>query len=73
MLQVAALQHRKAAEALKERLILLGFEAYVTAVKSANTQIYRVSLGPYQQITMARDEQQRLRDNHINSMVITGG
>ena len=67
-LQIATLKKQKDADALKAKLLLLGFDVVVKTVPVRNETWYRVSTGPYLSAAAKHADQDRLRENHIASL-----
>jgi cell division protein FtsN len=66
-LQVATLSRQEDADALKAKLLLLGFDVVVKTVIIKNEIGYRVSTGPYLTLAAKQADQDRMRENHIGS------
>ncbi|MDQ2994659.1 MAG: SPOR domain-containing protein [Pseudomonadota bacterium] len=71
VLQVAALKKHEDADRLKARLILQGYDVFISKPKIKNVQWYRVNVGPYRTTGNAKAQQKRLKANNINSLLLT--
>jgi len=65
-LQVASLQRQEAVDALKAKLLLLGFDVTIKTQKIKGETWYRVNIGPYPTLSALHNDQNRLRENNIN-------
>lgn len=70
ILQVASYKQFNDADRLKASLILSGYNANVRATMAMDQQWYRVYLGPNMTKSHAEKLQQRLRDEHIDSILL---
>jgi len=71
ILQVASLQSLKQAQQLKDKLFSLGYIANITSFESKGGIIWnRVMTGPYKSLEDAEDTQDRLRQQHIDGILI---
>ncbi len=71
ILQVGSFRNHADADALKARLALLGLEARIEAVvnKSGNTW-HRVRLGPFTDIKLMKKARRKLKNNHIDFVML---
>ncbi|MCK4869760.1 MAG: SPOR domain-containing protein, partial [Gammaproteobacteria bacterium] len=69
VLQIAVVKKFAEADRLKAELALLGFDAFVTKVKSRGGEINRVLVGPYFSKKAAVIDQRRLMQNQIKSIL----
>ena len=67
-LQVAALKRQEDADALKAKLLLLGFDVNIKTQNIKGEILYRVNIGPYPTLSALHGDQSRLRENNINSI-----
>ena len=67
-LQVAALHRQEDADALKAKLLLLGFDVTIKTQNIKGETWYRVNIGPYPTLSALHNDQNRLRENNINSI-----
>lgn len=65
-LQVASLHSQEDADALKAKLLLLGFDVTIKAQTIKGETWYRVNIGPYSTLSALHSDQNRLRENNIN-------
>jgi cell division protein FtsN len=70
LLQVASVKDYKDADSMKAQLTLLGFDVNIQKVKLGNKVMNRVTLGPYNSLHDAQEDQQRLRKNKVNGMLL---
>lgn len=70
LLQVGSFGDRSQAEQFKAKLALLGLQAGVQAVSINGKNWYRVRLGPYSNRTALLNDQKRLNNNQIKSIVL---
>lgn len=70
LLQVASVKEYKDADSMKAQLTLLGFDVNIQKVKLGNKIMNRVTLGPYHSLHIAQEDQQRLRENKVNSILL---
>lgn len=70
-LQIASIKSgEKDANKLKEQLALLGFDAYVDKFTTDNGDVWnRVNVGPYVSLIAARADQEKLKQNNIDSIL----
>ncbi len=69
-LQIATFKNYFAADRLRAKLALLGFDVYIDKIKSKNdTVLNRINVGPYFSSKAAKSDQKRLDENNINSVV----
>lgn len=69
-LQAGAFRDQAEAEALRGKLALMGVEARVSELPSANGVLYRVRVGPYGQIDAMNKVRGKLNDNGVDAAVI---
>lgn len=69
-LQIATFKNYAAADHLRAKLALLGFDVYIDKIKSkGDTVLNRINVGPYLFYKSAKQDQQRLNENNINSVL----
>ena len=68
-LQIAASPHQEEVDALKAKLLLLGFDVVIKPTVVKGETWYRVNVGPYSTLSVLHTDQNRLRENHINSIL----
>lgn len=69
-LQIATFKNYFAADRLRAKLALLGFDVYIDKIKSKNDSVLnRINVGPYFSSKAAKSDQKRLDENNINSML----
>lgn len=73
LLQAGAYTSGDAAENMKAKLALLGFEANVSASTRDGAQVFRVRLGPYTHIDDLNRVRQRLAENGIDAGIVPLG
>jgi cell division protein FtsN len=73
LLQAGAYTSGDAAENMKAKLALLGFEANVSSSTRDGAQVFRVRLGPYSHIDDLNRVRQRLAENGIDAGVVPLG
>jgi len=73
LLQAGAFNSGDAAENMKAKLALLGFEAIVAPSTNSGTTVYRVRLGPYSHVDDLNRVRQRLAENGIDANVVPQG
>ena len=73
LLQAGAFNSGDAAENMKAKLALLGFEAIVAPSTANGTSVYRVRLGPYSHIDDLNRVRSRLAENGIDASVVPQG
>lgn len=66
-LQVAALHRQEDVDALKAKLLLLGFDVTIKTQNIKGETWYRVNIGPYPTLSALHSDQNRLRENNINT------
>lgn len=69
--QVGEFQGYAAADELKAKVVLQGYEATITPVKKDNATLYKVWLGPFATREQALRQQKDLTANQIKSVIIT--
>ena len=69
LLQVAALKNDTEVDKLKAQLIMLGFNVQVQSFDNHGSMWKRVTLGPYATQAKAEIDQQKLKQNHFNSIL----
>ena len=70
MLQVASVKQYTDADRLKAELTLLGFNVFIQKYKAGKITLNRVNIGPYASTQAAKLDQNRLRQNKINSLLL---
>jgi cell division protein FtsN len=70
LLQAGAFATSDAAENMKAKLALLGFEAIVAPTSKDGSAVYRVRLGPYSHIDDLNRVRQRLAENGIDASLV---
>lgn len=70
LLQVATVKNSSDAEHIKSELALIGFEANVEQLKINDVIWYRVNVGPYSSEIAAKNDQKKLNDNKVQSVVV---
>jgi cell division protein FtsN len=73
LLQAGAYTSGDAAENMKAKLALLGFEANVSTSTRDGAQVFRVRLGPYSHIDDLNRVRQRLAENGIDAGIVPIG
>lgn len=75
MLQAGSFRSFGPADRLKAQLALLGIEANIEQVnRSASEQVYRVHIGPFQDLQRVDQVRSRLKQHSIDAIVLkTGG
>lgn len=73
LLQAGAFNSGDAAENMKAKLALLGFEAIVAPSSANGTSVYRVRLGPYSHIDDLNRVRSRLAENGIDASIVPQG
>jgi cell division protein FtsN len=73
LLQAGAFNSGDAAENMKAKLALLGFEAIVAPSTANGTSVYRVRLGPYSHIDDLNRVRSRLAENGIDASIVPQG
>lgn len=68
ILQVGSFKKHSAADQVKARLALLGFEAYIESGVINGEGVYRVRIGPYNNLTKLKSIRQRLLANNLDFM-----
>jgi cell division protein FtsN len=69
-LQIATFKNYSAADRLRAKLALLGFDVYIDKIKSkTDTVLNRINVGPYLSSKEAKADQKRLEENNINSLL----
>ena len=72
-LQVASLQNRNDAEQLKAHVSELGYAVALQAYRTTEGTVWnRVLAGPFQTLTEAKNSQESLRQEKLNSIVLQG-
>lgn len=70
MVQVASVKKLEDADKLKAELTLLGFDVNIQKITSGHNILNRVVIGPYDTVSAAQAQQERLRKNNISSIVV---
>jgi cell division protein FtsN len=73
LLQAGAYTSGEAADNMKAKLALLGFEASVSTLNKDGAQVFRVRLGPYTHIDDLNRVRQRLAENGVDAAVVPAG
>ncbi len=68
ILQVGSFKQNKAADEVKARLALLGFQAYIEPGVINGESTYRVRIGPYKNLTKLKSARERLLANDLDFM-----
>ncbi len=68
ILQVGSFKQLKAADQVKARLALLGFKAYIEPGVINGEGIFRVRIGPYNNLTKLKSARERLLANDLDFM-----
>lgn len=68
ILQVGSFRKHSAADQVKARLALLGFEAYIEDGVVNGEGVYRVRIGPYSNLSKLKSVRQRLLANNLDFM-----
>ncbi len=68
ILQVGSFKKNTAADQVKARLALLGFEAYIEPGVINGEGVYRVRIGPYSNISKLKSVRKRLLANNLDFM-----
>ena len=69
-LQAGAFRDQNDAESIRAKLALLGFEAHITERTSENGALYRVRIGPLNQLETMNRTRSKLAENGIDAAVI---
>lgn len=69
-LQIAAVKNFIDADRLRAQLTLLGFNVKISAFKAGKNVLNQISVGPYSSSKLAKIDQDRLKEKHINSLLI---
>ncbi len=69
--QVGEFKGYAAADELKAKVVLQGYETTITPVKKSNVVLYKVWLGPYTTREQALQQQKDLAATQIKSVIIT--
>ena len=70
LLQAGAFNSSEAAENMKAKLALLGFEAIIAPTTKDGSAVYRVRLGPYSHIDDLNRVRARLAENGIDASLV---
>ena len=70
ILQVASVKEYTDADRLKAELTLLGFNVFIQKYQTGQVTWNRVNIGPYASLQQAATDQNRLRQNNINSILL---
>lgn len=68
ILQVGSFKQNKAADQVKARLALLGFQAYIESGVINGEGTFRVRIGPYKNLSKLREARERLLANDLDFM-----
>jgi cell division protein FtsN len=71
LLQVASFSQSSEAERMKAQLLLAGFDANVQLFVNENKTWSRVLIGPFEDVKLAREQQEKLKHEKIDSLLIT--
>lgn len=69
-LQVGAFRDQSEAESAKARLALMGFEAKISERQADTGSLYRVRVGPFNQLETMNRIRGKLSDNGVNAAVV---
>lgn len=69
VLQVGTFQNQADADSLKAKLLLLGFDVAIKNTTLQGKIMYRVNVGPYSSLAILHTDQNRLHENHIDSIL----
>jgi cell division protein FtsN len=69
-LQVGAFREQNEAESAKARLALMGFEAKISERQADTGSLYRVRVGPFNQLETMNRIRGKLSDNGVNAAVV---
>jgi cell division protein FtsN len=69
-LQVGAFREQSEAESAKARLALMGFEAKISERQADTGSLYRVRVGPFNQLETMNRIRGKLSDNGVNAAVV---
>lgn len=69
-LQVGAFREQTEAESAKARLALMGFEAKISERQADTGSLYRVRIGPFNQLETMNRIRGKLSDNGVNAAVV---
>ncbi|MDB5767752.1 MAG: Cell division protein [Collimonas fungivorans] len=69
-LQVGAFREQTEAESAKARLALMGFEAKISERQADTGSLYRVRVGPFNQLETMNRIRGKLSDNGVNAAVV---
>ncbi|GAC1525716.1 MAG: SPOR domain-containing protein [Collimonas sp.] len=69
-LQVGAFREQTEAESAKARLALMGFEARISERQADTGSLYRVRIGPFNQLETMNRIRGKLSDNGVNAAVV---
>jgi cell division protein FtsN len=70
ILQAGSFEQKDAAEAMRGKLAMLGFEAKIQSADVSGVTKYRVRVGPYNQIEDAQSSKARLADGGVTATVM---
>lgn len=70
MVQIASVRSYQDADKLKAQLSLMGFAVTIQKINSGDIILNRVVIGPYDTLAAAQEQQKRLRENAITSIVV---
>ena len=68
ILQVGSFKQHKAADEVKAKLALLGFKAYIEPGVINGEGVFRVRMGPYNNLTHLKSARERLLANNLDFM-----
>jgi len=71
LIQAASLTKASDAKRMKAELLLAGFDVDIQLFVKGDKTWYRVLIGPFKDITVARKQQQQLKTQKIDSLLIT--
>lgn len=66
ILQIGSFKQNKAADQVKARLALLGFQAYIESGVINGEGTFRVRIGPYKNLSKLREARERLLANNLD-------
>lgn len=69
LIQVAAFKQQSDADKLRAELIMQGFRATLSPYKSSTATWYRVEIGPFASLPLAKEQQLSLEKVHFNGLI----
>lgn len=73
LLQLASVKSFSEADKLKAQLTMVGYDVTIQKINRDQQTSYRVILGPYSSVTLAQNQQAKLRKSNIASIIIKTG